>query len=209
MSRRSPRSRPVDALVLGGSAGGVEGLSAVLPALQPNCGIAVFVVIHVRRDRPSLLVDIFQPKCRLRVTEAQDKEPVEPGTIYFAPPDYHLLIDEGPQLALAADELVHFSRPSIDVLFESAADAYGSRLIGIVLSGANDDGASGLKAVQAAGGLTLVQRPETAIAATMPRAALAQAPGSTARTIAQISELLRGVVAGGIQLDEVEEWTRG
>ena len=85
--------------------------------------------------------------------EAQDKEPVEPGTVYFAPPDYHLLVDDGPQLALSADELVHFSRPSIDVLFESAADVYGERLLGIILTGANEDGAAGLAAVHRAGGI--------------------------------------------------------
>ncbi len=208
MNQRPAASRPIDALVLGGSAGAVEALSAILPALQPTCGIAVFVVMHLPRVRPSLLVDIFQPKCRLRVTEALDKEPVEPGTIYFAPPDYHLLIDEGPQLALAADELVHFSRPSIDVLFESAADAYGARLVGVVLSGANSDGAMGLKSVQSAGGTTLVQRPDTAVAQTMPQAALEAAPGSGSLTLEQLAQLLRGIVAGGIKVDEIKGWTR-
>src|SRR5215510_9745965 len=112
----------------------------VLPAL-PACLVApVFVVLHIPREKPSLLVDIFTPKCELPVREAEDKQPIEPGTVYFAPPDYHLLIDEGPALALSSDEAVHFSRPSIDVLFESAADVYGARLLGIILTGASEDG---------------------------------------------------------------------
>jgi two-component system, chemotaxis family, protein-glutamate methylesterase/glutaminase len=204
---RAPQ-RAVQALVIGGSAGSVEGLSAILPALQPDCGIAVFVVMHLPRERPSLLVNIFAHKCQLRVAEAQDKQPIEPGNIYFAPPDYHLLIDEGPQLALSADELVHFSRPSIDVLFESAADVYADRLIGIVLSGANSDGAAGLRAIQNAGGLTLVQDPKTAVATTMPEAALTAAPGSASLTFSQLFGLLRGVLAGRIDVPGPEGWSR-
>ncbi len=96
------------------------------------------------------------------VREAQDKEPWSPAPVYFAPPDYHLLIDRGPQLALSADDLVNFSRPSVDVLFESAADVYGDRLLGIILTGASEDGAAGLDAVRRAGGRTVVQQPDTA-----------------------------------------------
>lgn len=103
----------IDAVVIGTSAGGVEALSALLPSLPGSSRAAVFVVLHLPRERPSLLVDIFAPKCRMKVCEASDKEPVEAGTIYFAPPDYHLLIDAGPQLALSSDEPVNFrGRPS-------------------------------------------------------------------------------------------------
>ena len=207
MKHPDESQRPIEAIVIGGSAGSVEALTAILPPLQLDCGVGVFVVMHLPRERPSLLVNIFAPKCQLRVVEAQDKEPVEPGTIYFAPPDYHLLVDEGPRLALDANALVHFSRPAIDVLFESAADAYGPRLVGIVLSGANSDGASGLKAVQRAGGLTLVQRPETAIASTMPEAALKAAPGSLSLTLAQMFQLLRGLSAGRLDVASPEKWT--
>ena len=129
--------------MVGASAGGVEALFAILPALPAGLRGAVFVVLHLPRDGQSLLAEIFGPKCALPVREAEDKEPVEPGTIYFAPPDYHLLVDAGPRLSLSADEPVHYSRPSIDVLFESAADAYGERLLGILLTGANHDGAAG------------------------------------------------------------------
>jgi len=168
-------ARPVDAVVIGTSAGGVEALMALLPALPATLQAAVLVVIHLPRERPSLLVEIFAPRCVRPVREAQDKEPVEPGCIYFAPPDYHLLVDrvdEGPCLALSADPLVNFSRPSIDVLFESAADVYGPRLLGIVLTGGNQDGAAGLAAVARGGGLTAVQRPDTAAVSWMPESAL-------------------------------------
>lgn len=199
--------RPIEALVIGGSAGSVEALTAILPALRPTCGMAVFVVMHLPRERPSLLVDIFSPKCQLRVVEAQDKEPIEPGTIYFAPPDYHLLIDRGPQIALDAGELVNFSRPSIDVLFESAADAYAERLLAIVLSGANSDGAAGLTAVQRAGGLMLVQHPESAVARTMPEAALFAAPAAVSLAPAQICALLSGILTGHLASPGPEGWT--
>jgi two-component system chemotaxis response regulator CheB len=162
----------IDAVVIGGSAGGVEALSVLLPALPADMTAALLVVIHLPRDRPSLLPEIFARKCAARVREAQDKEPVEPGAVYFAPSNYHLLVDCGPQLALSVDELVHYSRPSIDVLFESAADVYKKRLLGIILTGANEDGAQGLVAVHAAGGITVVQDPATAHSPQMIRSAL-------------------------------------
>ncbi|MDB5848271.1 MAG: chemotaxis protein CheB [Rhodoferax sp.] len=169
---------PVEAIVIGASAGGVEALMALLPALPAGLAAAVFVVLHLPRDRPSLLVEIFRQRCALRVTEAQDKERVANGTVYFAPPDYHLLVDAGPepQLALSVDEPVHYSRPSIDVLFESAADVYGDRLMGIVLTGGNQDGAAGLASVRRAGGITVVQDPATAQVALMPQSALDTGP---------------------------------
>ena len=207
MKPATPPPRPLDALVIGGSAGSVEALTAILPALQPTCGIAVFVVIHLPRERPSLLANIFAPKCQLRVVEAQDKEPVEPGTIYFAPPDYHVLIDQGPHLALDAAELVNFSRPSIDVLFDSAADVYAERLMGIVLSGANSDGAAGLTAIQRAGALTVVQQPETAVARTMPDAALFAVPGALSLAPGQICALLSQILTGHLAAPGPEGWT--
>jgi len=207
MKQPATDPRPVEAIVIGGSAGSVEALTAILPALQPTCGIAVFVVMHLPRERPSLLVNIFAPKCQLRVVEAQDKEPVEPGTIYFGPPDYHLLIDQGPRLALDAGELVNFSRPSIDLLFESAADAYAERLLGIVLSGANGDGAAGLSAVHGAGGLTLVQSPSTAVARTMPEAALFAVPAAASLAPDRICALLSRILTGRIAVPGPEGWT--
>ncbi len=180
-------------IAIGASAGGVEALSELLPALPSELAAAVFVVLHQPRDRPSLLVDIFKPRCDLSVREAEDKEAVEHGTIYFAPPDYHLLVDEGPRLALSADDLVHYSRPSIDVLFESAADVYGDRLLGILLTGANEDGASGMAAIHRAGGTTVVQEPETALAASMPASALKRTPVDDILSLDGIAALLRSM----------------
>lgn len=200
-------ARRLGAVVIGASAGGIDALSQLLPAFEPDCGVPVFVVVHLPRERPSRLPEIFAPRCRLSVREAEDKQPVEPATLYFAPPDYHLLIDDGPVLALSSDEPVHYSRPSIDVLFESAADQYGSVLLGVVLTGANSDGAAGLAAVQRAGGLTVVQDPRSAAASAMPAAALKAATGSLCLTLTQIADLLR--VLRHTQLPALTSvWTR-
>jgi two-component system chemotaxis response regulator CheB len=181
----------IGAIVIGASAGGVGALSVLLPALPEACMAPVFVVIHLPRDRPSLLVDVFSHKCSLEVREAQDKEPVAAGTVYFAPANYHLLVDQGPQLALSADDLVHHSRPSIDVLFESAADVYRERLLGIILTGANEDGAAGLAAVHDAGGITVVQAPETAQSPLMVLSALKLRPPDLVLPLEEIAVLLR------------------
>ena len=185
----SLRSR-IDGVVLGTSAGGVEALSVLLPALEPDIRAAVFVVLHLPKERPSLLVELFQRKCRVAVCEAMDKAPVEPGTVYFAPPDYHLLIDRGPSIALSADDLVNFSRPSVDVLFESAADVYKERLLGIILTGASHDGAAGLDAVASAGGLTIVQDPATAESRIMGEAAVRRRKPDLVLSLPAIARLL-------------------
>ncbi|TWG33643.1 CheB methylesterase [Acidovorax delafieldii] len=176
---RAPRPVPPGgyaAIVVGGSSGGIDALLELLPALPATLQAAVLVVLHLPRDRRSLLVEIFQPRCALPLREAQDKDAITPGSVSFAPPDYHLLVDAGPQgphVGLSVDPPLHFSRPSIDVLFESAADHYGPRLVGILLSGANEDGVHGLQTIQAAGGLTIVQDPASASMPTMPQAAIA------------------------------------
>jgi two-component system, chemotaxis family, protein-glutamate methylesterase/glutaminase len=179
----------IRAIAIGASAGGVHALTALLPVL--TAPVAVFVVVHLPRERPSLLADIFRARCALRVCEAEDKEPVQPGTIYFAPPDYHLLIDEGPALSLSVDEPVQHSRPSVDVLFETAADRYRESLMGIILTGANQDGTAGLRAVQMHGGVAIVQRPDTAQAALMPGSASAACPQAHLLTLEAIAQLLR------------------
>lgn len=179
------------AVVVGASAGAVEALSAVLPALPGDYPLPVLVVVHLPPDKPSAMADLFRLKCAVAVREADDKEPVAPGTVYFAPPDYHLLVGRNGELSLSSEEPVHYSRPSIDVLFESAAAAYGPALVGVVLTGANSDGAAGLRAVRAAGGAAVVQDPTTAQVATMPRAALAACPDARALAPAQIATYLR------------------
>jgi two-component system chemotaxis response regulator CheB len=182
------------AVAVGASYGALEALSVLLPLLPADYPRPVFVVVHLPPDRESLMVGLLRESCRLTVREAEDKEPIAPGTIYFAPPDYHLLIEPDHRLSLSSEEPVLFSRPSIDVLFESAADVYGAGLVGVVLTGANSDGARGLRAIRQAGGLGLVQRPDTATASAMPRAALAACPDAAALTLDEIAEHLRAMV---------------
>ncbi|MFY3386728.1 chemotaxis protein CheB [Paracidovorax sp. MALMAid1276] len=172
----NPAPRGYDAVVVGGSSGAIDALMRILPTLPAPLRVPVLVVVHLPRDRPSLLADIFRQRCALPMQEAQDQDQLAPGTVYFAPPDYHLLVDEGPRLALSVDPLVHFSRPAIDVLFESAADHFGERLLGVLLSGANEDGARGIATIAASGGLAVVQDPASAPVPTMPLAALARTP---------------------------------
>lgn len=191
MTQERADTADIRAVAIGASAGGVQALSELLPALSRESQAAVFVVLHLPRDRPSLLVDVFSQKCALAVREAEDKEPVIPGTVYFAPPNYHLLVDAGPQLALSADDLVNHSRPSIDVLFESAAQVYREHLLGIILSGANEDGAEGLAAVHDAGGLTVVQEPQTAQSSAMILSALERRPADLVLDLAGIAGLLQ------------------
>jgi two-component system, chemotaxis family, protein-glutamate methylesterase/glutaminase len=190
ISAESLRNR-IDGIVIGASAGGIEALSVLLPALPAVFEPSLFIVLHLPRERPSLLVEIFRTRCALPVREAEDKEPVAPGTIYFAPPDYHLLVEKNRQLALSADEPVHYSRPSIDVLFESAADAYGERLLGIILSGGNEDGSAGLQAVHKAGGVTVVQQPDNAKVPVMVVSALQRGRVDFVLPLDEIAALLR------------------
>jgi two-component system, chemotaxis family, protein-glutamate methylesterase/glutaminase len=185
--------RRIEAIAIGGSAGAVEALSVLLPMLPPQFPAAVFVVLHLPRERPSLLAEVFGPKCALPVHEAEDKAPIERGTVYLAPPGYHLLVDVGPQLALSVDEPVNLSRPSIDVLFESAADVYGGALLGVLLSGASVDGAAGLAAVQAAGGLTVVQEPRSAPVPLMTTSALNRTTVNFVLPVEEIAGLLRSI----------------
>lgn len=165
-------SPPVKAVAIGASAGAVQALQAILPRLPAGYPLPVLVVVHVPPDRSNVLLPLFQAKCQITVKEAEDKEPMVGGVIYFAPSDYHLLVEADGALALSADESVNYSRPSIDVLFESAADTYGQGLVGVILTGANNDGAAGLRAVVDAGGAAVVEDPAQAYASAMPRAAL-------------------------------------
>jgi two-component system chemotaxis response regulator CheB len=184
----------IEAVVIGASAGGVEALSEILPVLPATFRPALLIVLHLPRERPSLLVEIYEKRCALPVREADDKEPVEPGTVYFAPPDYHMLVEKNRQIALSTDEPVHYSRPSVDVLFESAADVYGERLLGIILTGANEDGAAGLHAIHRAGGVTVVQQPDTAKVPLMVVSALQRNPADFVLSLPEIGALLRGLV---------------
>lgn len=196
MSRRSPillaeRQPPIEAVVIGTSAGGLAALSALVEGLGRDFPLPLLVVQHVPDNVPTQLAEIFARKTALRVKEADEKEPVVAGTLYFAAPGYHLLVERDFSLSLSQDEPVHFSRPAIDVLFESAADAWGPRVAGILLTGASEDGAAGLVAIQEAGGLTVVQDPAEAEVPTMPLAALQRLAPDYILPLRDIHRLLR------------------
>jgi two-component system, chemotaxis family, protein-glutamate methylesterase/glutaminase len=180
-----------EAVVIGASAGALEALSVILPMLPAEFSLPLMVVVHVPPDKRSVLAELFRTKCRIPVREAEDKEPIIGGTVYFAPPDYHLLIEMDKSLSLSGDEPVLFSRPSIDVLFESAADAYGAALIAVVLTGANQDGAKGMHAVVEAGGIALVQNPNSAFASAMPKAAIEMCPSARVMSLEAIAAYLQ------------------
>jgi two-component system chemotaxis response regulator CheB len=179
------------AVVIGASAGALEALSAILPRLPADFVLPVLIVVHIPPDKKSAMAEVFRMKCEIDVREAEDKEPLGGGAVYFAPPDYHLLVERDRSLSLSDDEPVLFSRPSIDVLFESAADAFGADLIAIVLTGANQDGAKGLKAAADAGGIAIVQRPQTAFAPAMPEAALLECPSALILSLEEIALYLQ------------------
>ena len=193
MAATLPRLR---AIAIGASAGGVEAVGVLLQALPAPFVPAILVVLHLPPDRPSLLPQLFGARCRLPVREVLDKERAHPGTVYVAPPNYHLLVETDGSLALSADPPVRFSRPSIDVLFESAAHCFRDELLGIVLTGANDDGAAGLAAIRAAGGRAWVQRPEGAHSPTMPAAAIAAAGADLILPVRDMAERLAQLRSG-------------
>lgn len=182
---------PAKAIVIGASAGALDALTRILPGLPKGYPWPVIVVVHVPADRRSIMADLMAAKCALPVVEAEDKTPIEAGTVYFAPPDYHLQVEETGLFSLSADEPVLFSRPSIDVLFDTAAFAYGAGLTGVILTGANNDGAAGLRAIMDAGGRGLVQNPQDAYAAAMPQAALSLCPGAEPLSLEQIAQRLQ------------------
>lgn len=186
----------IRAIVIGASAGGVEAIGLLLAALPAPYVPAVIVVLHIPPDRPSLLAELFAARCRLPVREALDKEHIEAGTVYVAPPGYHLLVEREGTLALSLDAPVAFSRPSVDVLFESAAAAYGPHVLGIVLTGGNNDGAEGVAAIRAAGGRAWVQEPSEAIAPAMPEAAIDRAGADLVLPLRDMAERLANLRSG-------------
>jgi two-component system chemotaxis response regulator CheB len=183
------RERPLRAIVVGASAGGIEAVTALLSALPRPLLVPVLVVLHIAAGSRTQWPLVFRSSTA-PVFEAEDKDVAEPGCVYVAPPDYHLLIDESAQLSLSADERVHLARPSIDVLFESAAWSFGAAVLGVVLSGANDDGAAGLAAIRERGGGCWVQAPETAFATAMPRAAIEAVPDTLVLSLREMADAL-------------------
>jgi two-component system chemotaxis response regulator CheB len=182
----------VQAIVIGGSSGALEALGAILPALPAGFPIPVAVVLHVPEGK-SYVAQVLRTRSVLVVKEAEDKEPLAPATVYLAPPSYHLLIERNRCFALSADDPVNFSRPAIDVLFDSAADSYGPNLAGLILTGASDDGARGLAHVKEAGGTALVQSPGTAAMPLMPEAAIRLAQVDRILPLAELGPHLAGL----------------
>jgi two-component system chemotaxis response regulator CheB len=172
--------------VIGTSWGGLSAVSAVVSGLPATFAIPLVVVQHRSPDAPGLLAELLQAKTRLNVVEVEDKQKILPGHVFIAPPSYHLLIDRG-YFALSTDAPVRYSRPSIDVTFMSAADEYGKRAIGVVLTGANEDGSLGLKRIADRGGYAIVQDPAGAESAIMPQSALRVVPGAHVVPLARIA----------------------
>jgi two-component system chemotaxis response regulator CheB len=184
------KARALEIIAIGGSAGAVEALQILLSDLTRRLSPAIVVILHLPPHAKGILPELLSSPSRPPMKVAEDKEPVMPGHVYFATAGYHLLVETGRSFALSVDEPVHYSRPSIDVLFETIAEAYGPRAMGIVLSGANSDGAAGLQAIAESGGVTVVQRPDSAEVATMPEAALRACPQAQAMDVQGIRALL-------------------
>ena len=179
--------------MIGASWGGLEALSRLLDGVPDDLGLAFAVAQHRSPTAtPGMLEELLQDHTPYIVCEAGDKDSIERGRIYVAPPDYHLLVEPG-SFALSLEERVKYARPSIDVLFESAADAYGERVIGIVLTGSNEDGARGLTRIKDRGGVAIVQQPDTAQRRTMPEAALAATTTDAVLPLDEIGPFLYGL----------------
>jgi two-component system chemotaxis response regulator CheB len=161
-----------EAVVIGVSAGGLMALSGILKGLPGDYPLPLIVIQHRSKDERTLLEEILQTKCAISIKQADEKERIEGGKVYFAPPDYHLLVERDHSFSLTCDEPVNFSRPSIDLLFETASEVYKDKLVGVILTGANHDGAAGIRAVKERGGLTIAQDPATSLFPDMPQAAI-------------------------------------
>lgn len=182
-------------IVIGVSAGGMDALSRILPIMPADFPLPVIVVQHLDpHSTDCYFAQYFNERCPLEVREANERETIMVGNVYFAPANYHLLIENDKTFSLSADEKVNYSRPSIDILFESAAETYGPTLIGIILTGASRDGAKGLRMIRDNGGLTIVQDPETAESNLMPLSAIQASPVDHILSLRDIPNLLQKMV---------------
>ncbi len=163
---------PITVLLIGGSAGSLNVLLKALPQLRKDIKICIVIVLHRKSSFDSSLVQLLSTQTSLSIKEAEEKEDIKQGTIYLAPPDYHLLIEKDCTFSLDFSEKINYSRPCIDVTFETGADAFGHKVAALLLSGANSDGTAGIKAVKSCGGITAVQNPEDAEVAYMPAKAI-------------------------------------
>lgn len=184
------------AVVAGASMGGVEALQVLLGALPAAFPLPILLAHHISPEAGADLARLFGAHSALRVKEAEEEEETAPGTVYLAPANYHLLVERDGRLALSVDPPVNFSRPSLDVLFESAADVFGPALIGLILTGASSDGSRGLKKIKDKGGLAIVQDPATAQVQCMPRSALAAVKADYTLPLGEIAPLLCRLAQG-------------
>lgn len=159
-------------VVIGASAGGVEVLTKLLPSFKKPSPLSIALVLHLPKNGPNLIPELLRHDCSFDLRETASGEELKSETIYMAPPDYHLAVESNGTLTLSSDDVINYSRPSIDYLFEEAAHAYGKQVMGVLLTGANEDGAQGLKKISAMGGVSLVQDPLDAVCPTMPESAL-------------------------------------
>ncbi len=179
-----------EAIVIGVSSGGMTALKFIFSALPSDFSIPIIIVQHINANSDNQWIDLLNKKSNLTIKEADEKEKIVSGTTYIAPANYHLLIENDKTFSLTIDERVNFARPSIDVLFESAADAYKNKLIGIVLTGSNNDGAKGIKRIKELGGMAIIQDPETAESSTMPESAIAVVQPDYILSLEKIVQLL-------------------
>jgi two-component system chemotaxis response regulator CheB len=185
----------VSLVAIGASLGGLHALRTLLRGVPADLPVSVAIVQHRRADPESRLLSLLAKECALPVIEPEDKLPLEPGHVYLAPSDYHLLVERG-RLALSVDPPVQFARPSIDVLFESVADAYGPAALGVMLTSSSADGAAGAEAIKRAGGRVLVQDPETAESPIGPRAVLTRTAVDGVFPLEGIAAALVAIVRG-------------
>jgi len=190
-----------DIAVVGTSWGGLAALRTLIAGLPESFSMAMAIVQHRHKDSDHLLRTLLQERSALTVCEVEDKMPIEHGTVYVAPPDYHTLVEPG-YFSLSTEGPVRYSRPSIDVMFASAADSYTHRTVGVVLTGANSDGADGLRLISDRGGLALVQDPATAESPTMPRAAARAVPRARVLSLPEIVRFLGELPAGVPERDD-------
>ncbi len=181
---------PYDAIVIGVSTGGMNAMKILFSRLPKDFGTPIIIVQHIGPRSDNLWIDLLNDKNNISIKEANEKETIENGTVYIAPANYHLLIEKNRTFSLTIDERVNFARPSIDVLFESAAEVYTNKLIGVVLTGSNHDGTKGIKRIKECGGLTIVQDPKTAESAYMPASAMAAVTPDYILTLEEITDLL-------------------
>ncbi len=188
--QRFTRRKFHKAIVVGASAGGIETLGILFSMLPVDLQVPVAIVQHIHPTENDSLAAIFQHRSALVIKEAEDKEEIQTGTVYFAPAGYHLLVEMTGRFALSVDEKVNYARPSIDVLFESAAHAWGSQLLAIILTGANNDGAEGIRIIKKYGGTTIAQDPATAPYAAMPQAAINSKAIDKVLSVKEIGEFI-------------------